>query len=183
MTLANILTLTRLALLPIIIVLLLNGGYPNTMVALILYIIGALTDFADGYIARKFNQITPFGTFLDPIADKVYVAAILFMLVANGTIINIFVILPILIISREILISGLREYLGPHNIQFPVTKLAKWKTTTQLFAVGTLIPAHYINYTFEIGLALLTLCALLTVITGWQYMKVGLAEIKKLDRS
>ena len=180
MTLANILTITRLILLPILIVCLVLGGFKLTMAALLLYIIGALTDFADGYIARKYNQITPFGTFLDPIADKVYVAAILFVLVANHIISGLWIILPILIISREILISGLREYLGPHNVQFPVTKLAKWKTTTQLLAVGTLIPAGYIPYTYEAGLTLLTICTLLTVITGWQYMKVGMQKMKKL---
>ena len=180
MTLANILTIARLILLPVMIACLLIGGFKLTIAALALYIIGALTDFADGYIARKYNQITPFGTFLDPIADKVYVAAILFMLIANDTIVGLWTVLPILIISREILISGLREYLGPHNVQFPVTKLAKWKTTTQLLAVGTLIPASYIAYTYEIGLALLTICTLLTVITGGQYMKVGMKEMKKL---
>lgn len=183
MNLANILTISRLLLLPIMIGLLHISGFWPVIITLLLYIIGSLTDFADGYVARKYNQITPFGTFLDPIADKVYVAALFFMLIAHQHIIGLWVVLPILIISRELLISGLREYLGPHNITFPVTTLAKWKTTSQLLATGFLIPAPYIAYTYEIGLALLTVCTTLTVITGWKYMKVGMTEMKNLTKT
>ena len=177
---ANILTLARLVVLPVIVGLLYVSGFWPAMIALGLYVLGAVTDFLDGWVARKYNQITPFGTFLDPIVDKIYVAGILIILIAGHHIMGIWVVLPVIILAREFLISGLREFLGPHHVQFPVTTLAKWKTTAQMVAIGALIPAPYVAYAYEIGIALLGVATVLTVITGWIYLKTGLAHIRQM---
>lgn len=171
---ANILTLARMVILPLICVLILKSYYLG---AVILYALASLTDFADGYVARKYNQITPFGTFLDPIVDKVFVAVILIILSANGTIAGWWLALPALILTREFLISGLREFLGPYNITFPVTKMAKWKTTIQMIALGILIALPLQPF---VGLVLLAVATGMTLWTGWIYLKSGLAHIAKM---
>lgn len=178
MNLANILTVTRLALLPFIIMLFFMPWHWAAWACLTLYIIGAITDFLDGWVARKYNQITAFGTFLDPISDKVFVITILLMLVAVDRITGIFVLAVIIILIREFLVSGLREYLGPKDIQLPVTKLAKWKTTVQMIATGLLILTP-VSFTAEVlGLAGLTAAALLTAMTGWKYLQSAWEHIK-----
>lgn len=177
MTLPNILTLARLALIVPILVLL---SLDYNLTAFGLYIICAATDYIDGMVARKYNQITPFGTFLDPIVDKILVASILIALVGNGSLTGLWIAPVILILAREILISGLREFLGPYNIQMPVTRLAKWKTATQMIALGLLIIGPPMPPALIAGQALLAAAALITVITGWGYMKAGLEHIRKM---
>lgn len=178
--LANILTIARLFLLPVIIALFFMEAYWGGFAAylcLFIYIIAAITDFFDGYIARKMNQITPFGTFLDPISDKIFVSSLLILLVAFQRIEGLWLILVILIFAREFLVSGLREFLGPKNVKMPVTKLAKWKTATQMLALGFLIIGNYAPYSKELGLVLLALATLLTLITGISYMIAGLKHM------
>jgi cardiolipin synthase len=180
--LANILTLGRMAMLPLIIGLFYLeaawGGWAM-LLCFILYIIAAASDYFDGVIARKYNQITAFGTFLDPISDKIFVATILLMLVAFDKVNDGWVILVVLIFMREFLVSGLREYLGPKNIKMPVSVLAKWKTFAQMFAIGFLIVAGHAPYAREIGLYLLAAATLLTLITGGQYLWKGLRAMKE----
>ncbi len=180
LNLANILTLGRLALLPPIVLLLYFSGFWPVMIAFFLYVVAAASDYFDGWVARKYGQVTPFGTFLDPIVDKVFVAAILIILIATRHIMGWWVILPIIILAREILVSGLREFLGPMNVQMPVTKLAKWKTAVQMVALGLLILAPYVAYSQDLGLLALLAATVLTVITGWGYLKVGLEHIQKM---
>ncbi|MGH1378172.1 MAG: CDP-diacylglycerol--glycerol-3-phosphate 3-phosphatidyltransferase [Alphaproteobacteria bacterium] len=179
---ANILTVARLFLLPIIIALFFAeaswGGFAAWL-CLLIFAIAAITDFFDGYIARKYNQITAFGTFLDPISDKVFVSTLMILLVAFGKITGIWIICVILIFAREFLVSGLREFLGPKNIQMPVTKLAKWKTTVQMLSLGFLIIAGHAPYTLELGQVLLLIATVLTLITGISYMIVGLKHLKE----
>jgi cardiolipin synthase len=181
--LANILTVTRLLLLPVLIALFYaedSWGEIAVWGCLIVYIICTLTDFFDGYIARKLNQISDFGTFLDPISDKIFVASILILLVAFERITGIWVVLVIIIFAREFLISGLREFLGPKNIKMPVSLLAKWKTTVQMLSLGFLILGNeYAPYTTELGLALLSLATILTAMTGLSYMNVGIAHLRE----
>lgn len=170
--LANLLTISRLILLPVIIILFFLEGYWGGIaawLALLVYIGASITDFFDGYVARKLNQITPFGTFLDPISDKIFVSTILILLIAFDRIGGLWLFLPILIFAREFLISGLREFLGPKDIQVPVTFLAKWKTATQMLSLGFLIIGPYAPYALEIGLIFLAVATLLTVITGFSY--------------
>ena len=179
--LANILTLTRLALLPFIIILLFmpDSWTWAAWTCLVLYIIGALTDYLDGWVARKFDQVSEFGRFLDPIADKIFVVAILVMLVEAGRVAPLGVIAVIIILVREFTVAGLREFLGPKDIKLPVTNLAKWKTTVQMIATGILIvsPATPL-YIDLIGLACLCGAAVLTVMTGWNYLKTAMTHMK-----
>ncbi len=177
MNLANILTVTRLALLPFIIILFFMPWNWAAWTCLALYIIGAVTDFLDGWVARKYDQITPFGTFLDPISDKIFVVTILLMLVAVDHIGGVFVLAVIIILMREFLVAGLREFLGPKGITLPVTKLAKWKTTVQMIATGLLILTP-VSFTAEVlGLIGLTAAAGLTAMTGWKYVQSALPHI------
>lgn len=178
--LANILTFSRLLLLPVMIALFYleaSWGAVAAWLCFIVFVLSAITDFFDGYVARKYNQITPFGTFLDPISDKIFVATLLVLLVAFGRITGFWILLVLLIFAREFLVSGLREYLGPKNIQMPVSALAKWKTAAQMAATGFLILGPYAPFALPIGLWLLLAAALLTIITGAQYLQAGIRHI------
>ncbi|MCF8496778.1 MAG: CDP-diacylglycerol--glycerol-3-phosphate 3-phosphatidyltransferase [Alphaproteobacteria bacterium] len=177
-TLPNILTVFRLALLPVMVIFLFVAAPWAAWTCLAIYIIGALTDWLDGRIARKHNLISEFGTFLDPISDKIYVVTIMLMLVATDRITGLGVVLVIAILVREFLVSGLREYLGPKGIKVPVTDLAKWKTAVQMAATGILIVAPYIYGGWVIGFLGLAAATALTWITGWGYLKAGLEEMK-----
>lgn len=141
--------------------------------ALVLYSLCAITDFLDGYLARKLNAVSAFGTFLDPIADKVFVALLLVVMVDTGQLAGVFILPALAILTREFLISGLREFLGPKDIQVPVTKIAKWKTAVQMIALGFLIvgPTHIAF--LSIGLILITAAAGITAYTGYLYLKAA----------
>lgn len=172
--LPNILTLSRMALLPVLIWLLYQPESWAMWSALGLYAFSAITDFLDGYIARKMDIVSPFGTFLDPIADKVFVAIILIALVDIGRLEGLWTIPVIVIFTREFLVSGMREFLGPKNIKLPVTQLAKWKTTFQMVALGILIYGGTATFGGQLTLAV---AAILTFITGWSYLKEGFKHI------
>ncbi len=177
-TLANILTLFRLGLLPFIILLLFIPAGWAAWTCLALYIVGAVTDWLDGWAARRYAQTSALGTFLDPISDKIFVVTVLLMLVAVDRVTGVWVLTIIVILVREFLVAGLREFLGPKNIQMPVTPLAKWKTTVQMVATGVMIVAPYIPLGEIVGLLGLTAAATLTVMTGWTYLRTGLAHIR-----
>lgn len=180
--LPNILTFFRIAILPVIIGLFFIPESWAAWTALGLYSLASITDFLDGYLARKWKVISPIGTFLDPIADKIFIAALLIALAGFDRLEGYWIIPAIIILVREILISGLREFLGPKNIQLPVSKLAKWKTTAQMIALGFLVVGNYGNVilpeTLLYGQVLLSIAAILTVITGWCYLIEGLKHIK-----
>jgi len=183
---ANILTMTRIVLIPIMIALFYIPGPIAAWTNLFLFAIAGITDFFDGYIARNNNETSAFGKFLDSIADKLVVIIILIMLIAFDRLEGLWVLPAAIIVSREILVSGLREFLGPYNIQVHVTKLAKWKTTVQMVTMGFLIAGDYgydlVPYALEIGRYGLTIAAILTVITGWSYLKAGFETIEELDK-
>jgi cardiolipin synthase len=177
----NILTFFRIAILPIIIALFFVPEAWAAWTALGLYTLACITDFLDGYIARKMQIVSAMGTFLDPIADKIFIASLLIVMAGFGRLDGFWLIAAIIILSRELLVSGLREFLGPMNIQLPVSKLAKWKTTVQMIALGFLVVGDYgdvlVPYTLEIGQYGLAIAAILTVMTGWAYLKAGLKHI------
>lgn len=185
--LPNILTLSRIAAIPVIVVLLLFFKGPvSDWTAFGIFAAAAITDFFDGYIARAWQQQSTFGRFLDPIADKLVVAAVLLTLVGDSRIAGIHVLAAVIIMMREILVSGLREFLGQVRVSVPVTKLAKWKTTIQLLAIGILIvgpsgPQFGPFSTAEIGLAGLWGAALLTLVTGYDYFTAGMRQIAESD--
>lgn len=181
LNLPNMLTYGRVVAVPVVVALLF---WPKEdwarWTALGIFAAAAITDFFDGYLARAWDQQSSLGRMLDPIADKLLVAACLLILSANGTISDLSLIAAIVILCREILVSGLREYLAELRVSIPVTKVAKWKTTAQLLALGFLIagPAgeHVLPGTTLIGLTLLWIAAILTLYTGWDYMKAGVAH-------
>jgi cardiolipin synthase (CMP-forming) len=182
--LANMLTMSRIAAIPLIAGLLFFEAAPFRWAALVLFIVACVTDFFDGYIARRMDQVSALGRFLDPIADKLVVGAILMILTATRQIAG-WVILPALIIMcREIMVSGLREYLAELKVGVPVSLLAKWKTGLQMTALGFLILGEAGPTGLQIqtiGEGLLWLAAALTVFTGYDYLRVGLRHINSAN--
>jgi cardiolipin synthase len=180
-SLPNILTLSRIFAVPILVALLWYPGWQlGYLLAFALYCLMGITDYFDGYLARAQGTVSKLGVFLDPIADKIMVAAVIIMLVATHDIAGWHVIAAIIILLREIAVSGLREFLAQLRVSMPVTKLAKWKTTFQLVALGALIlaggfpEAAWIKL---VGLVSLWAAAALTMITGWDYLRVGIRHM------
>jgi cardiolipin synthase len=183
LALPNILTYLRIAAVPVVVGLLywqsiFNGPLWLRWAALAIFIGAGVTDFLDGYFARIWGQQSSLGRMLDPIADKLLVASCLLMLAAEETIRGWTLLAAVVILCREILVSGLREYLAELRVGVPVTRLAKWKTTAQLVAIGFLIAGEagdrVVPVVTEVGILLLWLSALLTLYTGWDYMRAGL---------
>lgn len=182
--LPNLLTYGRLLAVPLVAACLFwPAQWTMRWVALGIFIAAGVTDFLDGYLARALSQQSSLGRMLDPIADKLLVSAVLLMLAADHTIASYSLWAAIVILCREILVSGLREYLAELKVPVPVSRLAKWKTFVQLVALGFLIagPAgeRVLPGTRIIGLTLLWLAALLTLYTGWDYMKAGITHTTK----
>lgn len=178
----NILTYGRVGVVPIVVGCLFWPEIEGMRwIALGFFIAAAITDFLDGYLARALSQQSSLGQMLDPIADKLLVAAVLMMLVADHTIASYSLSAAIIILCREILVSGLREFLAELKVSIPVSKVAKWKTTLQLVALGFLIAGpsgdEIIPGITKTGLILLWLSALLTLYTGWDYLKAGLKQM------
>ena len=180
LSLPNLLTYGRLVAVPVVAGLILWGGDVTRWIALALFIGAAITDFFDGYLARRWAQQSALGRMLDPIADKVLVAAVLLVLAADRTIDGAHLWAGIIILSREVLVSGLREFLAELQVSVPVTKVAKWKTTVQLIAIGFLIagPAgdKIVPYVSEFGLFCLWIAAALTLYTGYDYFRAGIGH-------
>src|SRR5215203_6153312 len=182
LSLPNLLTYGRLVAVPAVVALMFwSHDDRERWVALAIFIAAALTDYFDGYFARLYAQQSTLGRMLDPIADKLLVAACLMMLVYAGTIEDQHVLAAIVILCREILVSGLREFLAQLKVSVPVSRIAKWKTVLQMVAVGFLIagPAGEVILpaTTAIGLVLLWIAAMLTIYTGWDYLKAGIKVV------
>jgi cardiolipin synthase len=186
LALPNLLTYARIATVPVVVALLywqsiFDGPLWLRWVALAFFISAGVTDILDGYFARMWGQQSSLGRMLDPIADKLLVASCLLMLAAEETIRGWTLLAAVVILCREILVSGLREYLAELRVGVPVTRLAKWKTTAQLVAVGFLIAGdagdRVMPVVTQVGIMLLWLSALLTLYTGWDYMRAGLRYV------
>jgi cardiolipin synthase len=186
LALPNVLTYGRIVAVPIVVGCMfyqniLHGGLWLRWVALAVFIVAAISDFLDGYFARVWRQQSSLGRMLDPIADKLLVASCLLMLAAESTIHGWALFAAVVILCREILVSGLREYLAELRVSVPVTRLAKWKTSLQLIAVGFLIAGEAGDAVMpgvtKIGIVLLWLSALLTLYTGWDYLQAGLRHL------
>ena len=176
-SLANKLTLSRIIIIPAILVLLAIPQVWAAWLALFLFAVAGITDYFDGYLARRDNQVTKIGQFLDPIADKLLVASVILMLVFSGQIGGFTVLPAVIILMREVAVSGLREYLAELRVSVPVSQLAKWKTTIQILALGFLTVGRYAPAfipSTTIGDALLWAAGVLTVITGWDYWRASL---------
>jgi cardiolipin synthase len=187
LTLPNLLTLSRIFAVPILVFLLWQPRPFDYAITFALYCVVGITDYFDGYLARAQGQISKLGQFLDPIADKIMVAAVIVMLMAsrkaNGEppILQDFNIIPALIILlREIIVSGLREYLAELRVGMPVSQLAKWKTTIQIVALGALILGGAMPnepWVHLVGIACLWAAAGLTLFTGYDYLRIGLKHM------
>lgn len=185
-TLPNLLTLSRILAVPILVFLLWRPTPVDYLVTFVLYCIVGVTDYFDGYLARAQGLTSKLGQFLDPIADKIMVAAVLVMLISSRKanpvpeIEGLHIIAALIILMREIFVSGLREFLAQLNVSVPVSKLAKWKTAFQMIALGALIfggafPSQ--PWIHNLGLASLWAAAALTLITGWDYLRHGLKHM------
>ena len=186
LSLPNILTYARIVAVPLVVLCFFLEGHLKSSDtarwwALGLFAAASITDFFDGYLARMWKQTSNIGRMLDPIADKLLVSAILLLLAADGTIAGWTLWAAIIILCREILVSGLREYLADLKVSVPVSQLAKWKTTAQMFALAFLLagPAgdKVLPYTTETGLVLLWISAILTLYTGWDYFRAGIKHM------
>src|SRR6266446_267090 len=182
----NLLTYGRIAAIPAVVACLYWQEIPQhgewlRWLALAIFIAAGVTDILDGYFARKWGELTSFGRMLDPIADKLLVSSCLLMLAVDGTIRGWALWAAIVILCREILVSGLREYLAELRVSVPVTALAKWKTFLQLLAIGFCIAGEagdkILPITTEIGIWLLWVSALLTLYTGWDYFRAGVRHL------
>ena len=181
LTLPNLLTLSRILAVPLLVALLWwprwQAGYA---LAFLVYCLMGVTDYFDGYLARAQGAVSKLGVFLDPIADKIMVAAVILMLTYTGDITGWSVIAALIILLREIAVSGLREFLAELRVSMPVSRLAKWKTTLQLVALGALILAGAVpevGAIHLIGIVSLWGAAALTLVTGWDYLRVGLKHM------
>jgi cardiolipin synthase len=184
--LPNMLTYARILAVPLIVLCFYMEGRLRPTewwrwVAVWIFIVASITDYFDGYIARIWEQTSNIGKMLDPIADKLLVSSVLLLLAYDRTIDKWSLWAAIIILCREMLVSGLREYLAALKVSVPVTQLAKWKTTMQLVAIGFLLagPAgdQVLPYTTEIGIALLWVSAIVTLYTGYDYFRAGLKHV------
>ena len=183
-SLPNLLTLSRIAVLPLLVAAFYLDAPWTSIVACAVFASASLTDYLDGYVARTFQQTSSLGRFLDPVADKIMVAAALMMLVADARIIGLMILPALVILCREILVSGLREFLAELQVSLPVSRLAKWKTAIQMIAISLLLlgdagPAWL--PVVPIGDVLLWLAAGLTLITGYDYLRAGLRHMREID--
>lgn len=195
LTLPNILTLSRIFAVPLLAFFLWWPGWQlGYAIAFVLYALVGITDYFDGYLARAQGTVSKLGIFLDPIADKIMVAAVILVLTAQGLLRgpmlgDFHVIAGLVILVREITVSGLREFLAGLQVSVPVTKLAKWKTTFQMLSLGALIFSGAtpdwvatvgettFNVPHTIGIWTLWGAAILTIVTGWDYLRVGLKHM------
>ena len=178
----NILTIGRIIIVPFFVFAFYLPGFYGDVIAFSLFIVASFTDFLDGLLARMFKEESKLGELLDPIADKIIVAAALILLVMNGTIKDYEVVAAIIILTREILISGLREFLAKGQIKLPVSNLSKLKTFLQMFSIAILLTGetgnkiiNFQDYNAQtVGIILLWLSAFLTLYTGYEYLRKGI---------
>ncbi len=176
----NLLTFSRILVIPGLVATFYFPGILSDWIALGLFCAAGITDFLDGYVARLRGEMSTLGRFLDPVADKLLIVAAIVMLIAFSRIDGLTILAAMIIICREIVVSGLREFLADLHVPVPVSRLAKWKTTLQIIAIGfllsgtagdTLMPAR------EIGTICLWIAAALTLYTGYDYLRAGLSHI------
>ena len=182
MKIPNILTIGRIIIVPIFVLAFFIPGFFGDLIPFFLFVLASFTDYLDGLLARLFKEESRLGELLDPIADKIIVAAALILLVMNGTIKNYEVIAAIIILTREILISGLREFLAKTSVSIQVTSLSKLKTLLQMLSIAILLTGesgnkliNFQDYNAQtIGIILLWLSAFLTLYTGYDYVRKGI---------
>ncbi|MEP3247313.1 MAG: CDP-diacylglycerol--glycerol-3-phosphate 3-phosphatidyltransferase [Sneathiella sp.] len=185
-SLPNILTLSRIIVIPLLLAAFYLPGEASSWVPLGLFIAAGITDFFDGYLARRNRQTSKLGRFLDPVADKLLVAAVLLFLVGVDRITDWALVPAGIILCREIMVSGLREFLAELRVGMPVSKLAKWKTASQILALCFLLGGPAAQEIFDAlltGEILLWIAGILTVWTGYDYLTLGLKHMIEQDEA
>lgn len=183
LTIPNILTLLRIAVIPIVVVAFFSNSIFGQWLAVLTFFVACVSDFFDGYLARLLSQSSHMGQMLDPIADKLLVMSTLFLLAAFGPLKGPLMIPGLIIICREVFISGVREFLGNHQVVLPVSSLAKWKTMLQMLALGGLLmpPVPFFGtWPIYLGGVLLWAAAGVTLVTGMDYFFHLLRSLKRL---
>ena len=179
-SLPNLLTFSRILAIPALVATFYFPGLLADWIALGLFCAAGVTDFLDGYVARLRGQMSALGRFLDPVADKLLIVAAIVMSIAVDRIDGWTVLAAVIIVCREILVSGLREFLADVQVPVPVSHLAKWKTTLQIVAIAFLLSGDAGDLLLpakEIGTVCLWVAAALTLYTGYDYLRAGLAHI------
>ena len=184
----NLLTYGRIAAAPLIGLTFFIPGVAGPWIAFVIFVVASVTDYFDGYLARIWNQQSSLGRMLDPIADKLLVAVSILVLVADGMLAGWTIWAAIIILMREILVSGLREFLAELQVSVPVTRLAKWKTTLQLVAIATLLIAPAlqgakVGILINMALSMFWVAALVTLYTGYDYFRAGLKHLLEEEGS
>ena len=181
----NMLCYYRLVIIPVMIALFFYDSAMTAWINVALFTIAGLTDFLDGRIARAMGQTSTFGKFLDASTDKILVGVVLMLLIAFERLEGLWILPAIVIYVREILISGVREFMALYNVIVPISKLGKWKLTIQMFFIGFLIAGPYgdmlIPHAYDIGRYGFLFAMLITIISGWDYMRAAWKTIQKID--
>jgi len=183
--LPNLLSAYRIAAVPVLTLFFFIGGPVATWINVAIFFFACISDYLDGEIARSTGQTSIFGKFLDATSDKILIGGVLLLLVAFDRVTGVWIVPALVIFIREIIVAGLREFLGLYNISVPISRLGKLKTLAQMFASGFLMAGSYgpalIPHSFEIGQAAFLVAAIMTAVSGWDYLKAGLDTIRRLD--
>jgi len=182
----NMLSAYRIALVPIMTVLFFIGGETATWINVVLFFFACWSDYFDGVIARSQGYTSVFGKFLDATSDKILIGSVMLLLIAFDRLTGFWIIPALMIFIREILVSGLREFLGQYNISVPISRMGKIKTLIQMTASGFLIAGEYgphiVPYSMEFGLTIFLIASIITVVSGYAYLKAGIKTINELDK-
>jgi len=189
----NLLSTYRIAIIPILTMFFyISAANPDNVMGataiwinVVIFFFACVSDYLDGAVARSTGQTSIYGKFLDATADKIMIGGVLMLLVAFDRITGVWIIPALIIFLREILVSGLREFLGLYKISVPISRIGKLKTLSQMFACGFIMAGDYgptiVPYSYEFGLFALLVATVMTVVSGWDYMKAGIKTIHKLD--
>jgi cardiolipin synthase len=187
----NLLSFYRIAVVPVLtLFFFIEKYFPGlgavaTWINVFFFFWACVSDYLDGVIARSTGQSSVFGKFIDHTSDKILIGGVLLLLVAFGRLTGIWIVFALIIFSREILVAGLREFLGQYKVDVPISWLGKWKTAVQMFASGFVMAGDYgsslVPHSYGIGLFAFLIATVMTVLSGWDYLKAGLETLHELD--
>ncbi len=181
----NLLSFYRIMVVPLLTIFFFIGGETATWIATFLFFWACISDYLDGVIARRTGQSTIFGKFIDSTSDKILIGSVMMLLVSFGRLTGPWILCALLIFIREILVAGLREFLGQYNVAVPVTWMGKWKTATQMFASGFVMAGNYgpklVPHSYAIGKGAFIIATLMTLISGWDYLSAGIKTLRRLE--
>ncbi len=181
----NLLSFYRIIVVPLLTLFFFIGGPVATWIAVFLFFWACVSDYLDGAIARRTGQSSIFGKFIDHTSDKILIGSVLMLLVAFGQLNGVWILCALIIFIREILVSGLREFLGQYNVAVPVKWMGKWKTAVQMFASGFVMAGNYgpklVPHSYAIGKGAFLIATLMTVISGWDYLNAGIKTLRRLE--